>query len=796
MSKTLELIKTSNLISKILLEDKDKPLDHVLRLLGDVMLVSRAYIFKFDKRQKTMSNTHEYLAPNELQTADNPQGIRSELENLQNIPLELFPDWIPSLEQNSSLIVPDLAKSDFLPDTKKTLLDQDIQALIIAPLHFEDELKGFVGFDECKSTRIWTQEEIEFLESNVENISTYMKAQAIKLALSRSEEKLSLFINSANELFIFLDDDLNIVDLNSSAQHLFFPTSRKEEIIGVNIQKLIPPPLIALIDNLQEISQSGNALSVESSEVEIYGKPHFFHINAFRMGNGIGTAITDITLRKQMEKDLLESELKYRKLFENAPVGIFLTNSKGQALQVNSEMARIVGADSPEEAIQNFQDLAQNLYADPNQRQEFINLIVQHRKVDNYVYKAKNIKGENFWLSTTANISETFPDGSFLMEGFSSDVTNQKQAEKLILEQERLSAIGEFTSSVAHDFNNTLQGIFGNIELALLEPETNPEMAEYMSTIKKLAVDAAARIRQLQRFAGKRTNPAEYSEVDMNSVIEDAIIQTRPLWKDSIEKQGHSIQLTKKLTSNAKVKGNAGELRSVLYNIIKNSIQAMPSGGEISFLTRSTSEWVSIVIIDTGIGMTEEVKARIFQPFFTTKGFGQGKGLGMSGAYGIIKEHMGRILVKETTLGIGTSIEIELPKSLQKSEVEKRAHVDTPPVRILWVDDEPMIRKTAHSLLTKLKHVVDVAESAKIALKFLESNSYDLMITDVGMPEMNGWQLISAIEGKYPTMQIAILTGWGSEMSHNQLEEKGIQYMLSKPIELDQLKNLISRIEL
>ena len=360
ISNSLELIKTSNIISKILLEKTDRPLESILRLLGEVTKVSRAYIFKFDLDKKTMSNTYEYVAPNELQTLENPHGIRAEKNDLQNLPLEIFPDWMVYLEQKSPIIITNMDKCDFLPETKKNLIDQDIIALIVAPIYFDDKLEGFIGFDECKSTRDWTQEEIEFLESNVDNISNFMKSQLIK-------------------------------------------------------------------------------------------------------------------------QELLESEKKYRELVEKAPVGIFLSNSKGQILHINSELTRIVGANSREDVICNSQDLEFDFYENPNRRKEFIESLQKHGKVDNFICKTRKLKGKKLWISISAKIREIFPDGTFLIEGFVSDITKQKQAEKIILNQERLSAIGDFASSIAHDFNNTLQGMIGNIELVLLEPELSSEIIEYMN---------------------------------------------------------------------------------------------------------------------------------------------------------------------------------------------------------------------------------------------------------------------------------------------------------------------------
>ncbi|MHA1672326.1 MAG: hybrid sensor histidine kinase/response regulator [Promethearchaeota archaeon] len=669
MSELLQFIRTSNQVSHILLEDSDLSFQNVLQLLGNVTNVSRAYIFEIDNEKQIMFNIFEYISPEELKSPDNPRGIEPELENLQDLPLDTFPDWINILHKKNLIIVDDVSTCDFLPQSKEILMEQQIRALIVAPLFIDGELKGFVGFDECKGQRNWTQQEIEFLESNVENLANYMKTKALQSALQ-----------------------------------------------------------------------------------------------------------------------------KYKDLVDYAPIGIFITSSTGKVLELNEEMARIVGASSKEEAIKNFTQLARDLYADPKDRTRFLQEITKTGNVRNFSYLAKKLKGETMWLNSTVKIREKYPDGTFLMDGFTSDISKQKQAEKIILEQERLSAIGEFASSVAHDFNNTLQGILGNIELALLESFDNADIHDYMDTIKKLSMDAASRIRQLQRFAGKRISPSDHQSLEINEIINDAIIQTRHLWKDFALKEGNLITIEKNLEPNVIISGNAGELRSALFNIIKNSVQAMPKGGTLTFLTYSTEAHVHLVITDTGIGMNEEVKTRIFQPFFSTKGFSQGKGLGMSGVYSTIQEHHGTIRIKDSQPGKGTSIEIILEKIQIELEKPQLESVSNQQARILWVDDEEVIREFAVKSLNKFQHIIDVAQSGEDALIYLEQNKYDLLITDVGMPGMTGWDLSLKIKDKYPEMQIAVITGWGNEITPKKVEKYQVQHILSKPVEIQQLLDLITKV--
>jgi len=298
------------------------------------------------------------------------------------------------------------------------------------------------------------------------------------------------------------------------------------------------------------------------------------------------------------------------------------------------------------------------------------------------------------------------------------------------------------------------------------------------------------------RFSGKGKGPRDYDPLNLNSVVADVITQTRPLWKDESERTGAVIIIeTDYSDGDLTTEANAAELRSVLYNIIKNSVHSMPGGGTLSFKTGKTGEGIYITVSDTGTGMDEETKTRIFQPFFTTKGFGQGMGLGMSTAYTIVKEHGGEIYVKATEPGKGTSIEIILPYSKEKEKTLKNIIPGYEcPARVLWVDDEEMVRNAGKKQLEKLKHYADTAASGDEALNMLQSRQYDLMITDIGMPGMSGWQLAGKVRGKYPGMKVVVVTGWDTDVSNEDKEKYGIGYVLGKPVDLEQLNHLVAEV--
>ncbi len=376
-----------------------------------------------------------------------------------------------------------------------------------------------------------------------------------------------------------------------------------------------------------------------------------------------------------------------------------------------------------------------------------------------------------------------------------SDITQQRRAEEALIQSQRISAIGELSSGVSHDFNNSLQGVLGNIELALQE-NIPLKARDYLETTSRLVTDAASRIQQLLRFSGQSECRKDREYLRLNHVVDDVVLQTRPLWKNESEKAGITIAVEKNFVEKELgVEANVGELRSVLYNLVKNSVQAMPEGGKLIFETGETEKNVYVTVSDTGTGMDEKTKTRVFQPFFTTKGFEQGRGLGMSTSYAIIKEYGGEIYIKESVLGKGSSIEIVLPQSKRKeTKSEKGISASQGAAKVLWVDDEELIRYIAKEQFVILGHHLDLAASGEEALDLLQNNQYDLMITDIGMPNMNGWQLAERIMGHYPDMKIAAITGWGAEVSNGKKGKYGVAYTLGKPVHMAQLKNLIDQV--
>ncbi|MEI8361332.1 MAG: PAS domain S-box protein [bacterium] len=610
-------------------------------------------------------------------------------------------------------------------------------------------------------------------------------------ALQKREQayKDQFYMNSS--VILLMDQETGaIIDANEAAINFYGYT--REEIITKNISEINIMPIKEVLHLMMTVSFSkgkhfhfhhrladGSMREVEvSTSLVIFSDKKVLH-----------SIIHDITDRKFAELALKESEERYKALFMRAGDGITILTVNGCFLEVNEAFASMHGYTVDEMKGMCLKDLdTVDSYDKAPERLEkllsgeFMTFEVEHHHKAGYVFQ----------LEVAASLLQI--NGEPYVQCFHRDITERKIMESKLLESERLSAVGEMSAGVAHDFNNSLQVIYGNLELALLNYNLSDELTKLLKAARASAGDASARVRQLQRFTQKKPN-SEFVSLNLVNLIEQSIMQARPLWKDEYEHRGLQIDFVKSFAKNLYIDGDVGELGSVFHNLLKNAIEAMPNGGIITISTAQIDDEIYLSIGDSGSGMNESTRIRVFQPFFSTKGLELGRGLGMSAAYSIIRDHGGRIYVKDTGPS-GTVIEIVFP--IGKKQVNSTKCFDTTVYLIsgsvLWVDDDFAIREVAQMYVETLGHHIDVAANGKEAIEQLKKRSYDLMITDIGMPGMSGWQLAENIKGQYAKMKVVVVTGWGSDISAEEMARFGVGYVIGKPIKLDQIKNLIGEV--
>lgn len=362
---------------------------------------------------------------------------------------------------------------------------------------------------------------------------------------------------------------------------------------------------------------------------------------------------------------------------------------------------------------------------------------------------------------------------------------------------DKMAALGELSFGVAHNVNNTLTGILGRAQLILRT--TDPEkIAAGIQLIVKSAEDGAQIIKRIQNFARQRPN-REFEVLSVAELLRDVYEMTRPRWESRAETA--AISLILHTDSAAHVMGDPVELREVLVNIIFNAIDAMPDGGEIRMSAQESSDAVILTIVDTGTGMPPEVKSRLFDPFFTTKGKA-GTGMGLAVSFGIVRRHNGSIGV-ESEVGRGTTFRISLPLAAGSSS--SSTHFGSTAadrsaggrkVRVLVVDDEAAVREVLSDSLMAEGCEVVVAENGQAALDLYDQHNgqFDAVFTDIGMPDMSGWELATAIRRRSETVSLAIISGWADAISRDTRNAVKADWVVSKPFDINRICEIAGEI--
>jgi CheY-like chemotaxis protein len=330
--------------------------------------------------------------------------------------------------------------------------------------------------------------------------------------------------------------------------------------------------------------------------------------------------------------------------------------------------------------------------------------------------------------------------------------------------------------------------VLGRIQL-LKKQIKDPLILSSLDMIEKSALDGASKVRKIQEFSRPKEGSLD-EVIDLNKLLQEVVEITRPKWDIAAKIKGILIEPVLALEKNLFIYGDSSDLRNAFTNIIFNAVDAMPEGGALSIKSHYHNNQVVIEFMDTGIGMTEEVQEKIFDPFFTTKGV-LGTGLGMSEVWGIIKRHNGRITIN-SHVGKGTIIRLFL--TLAEKPVEQdiaQINRQIEPCNILVVDDEEYILEIMKELLTELGHTVTTFSSAPKALDNFKQNRYDIVLTDLGMPEMNGLEMATKIKEFSPQTLVIMMSGWGLSLDEKNTSNV-IDYIINKPFSVEKIVFIIS----
>jgi PAS domain S-box-containing protein len=367
------------------------------------------------------------------------------------------------------------------------------------------------------------------------------------------------------------------------------------------------------------------------------------------------------------------------------------------------------------------------------------------------------------------------------------DITAEREIESQMHQAEKLTALGQLAGGIAHDFNNLLQAILGYAQLMKQNPDNSALIERSLTVVESAAMDGSETVRRIQQFARLRPDE-QLIGVDINQIVQDAYAITRPRWEEKRSRESLPLDLDLDLKAEALIQGRPAALCEVLTNLILNAMDAMPTGGRLTIATRHGEHHVRVTITDTGIGMAETVKQRIFEPFFTTKA-DEGTGLGLSMTYSIVHRHRGEIHV-DSEPGKGTTFTLTFPIASESAgpDATPRSEGARRLLRVLVVDDNAQVLSTLAEMMRRVGHTVTPAITARGALDDYRPGQFDVVVTNIGMAEMNGWafaERLRAIDGRVPLL---FITGWGlREEDQTRLAALGVHRCLFKPVRPEDL---------
>ncbi len=369
-------------------------------------------------------------------------------------------------------------------------------------------------------------------------------------------------------------------------------------------------------------------------------------------------------------------------------------------------------------------------------------------------------------------------------------IMKRKKMEDALLQSEKLKSIGTITAGISHEFNNILAIISGNVQLMLEDYKDNEKLSNTLNVIMKATRDGSEISCKMNDFASIEVDTTEYVTNNVCALIKQSIEFTMPRWKNMAQANGLNYHMDMENVGGAlEVSCNPTEIRGVFVNIIHNALEAMPDGGRITFSTWDEDGVAYVSISDTGKGMTEEVKKKVFDPFFTTRR-PKGTGLGMSEVYSILSRHNGKIEVN-SEIGRGSTFTLQLPIVTEAdgiSEVPETEQVsENSGLHILVIDDEESICNILDKFLSSKGHMVRTVDNGAEAIILAEVNNYDLVLCDLVMPEVFGYDVIKALNGLERRPKIGIITGWGEKLKSMEDENIKVDFILKKPFAFSEI---------
>jgi PAS domain S-box-containing protein len=497
---------------------------------------------------------------------------------------------------------------------------------------------------------------------------------------------------------------------------------------------------------------------------------------------GAVQVLRDLTEKHRVEAEVETAGSLLKNLVDAAYDAVYATDLDGRFLWANKRAAELLGYVTDSLAGQSF---LQSIHPDDL---DCVRSNLNRASLgEAQRYEMRYLAADGTERSALMTNSPIYAEGEIAgILAVMRDVTEERLVNEQTMRSDKLRALGQLASGVAHNFNNSLTAVLGYTQMVQTEI-TDVRLTKYLDTVEKAALDAAKMVQRIQNFARQRQDEPS-TAADINQIVKDALDLTRSRWKDDARAAGVQYDIIFRPAENAVVTCDQSAVREVFVNIIINALDAMPDGGRLTITATLEVEGISVAFSDSGCGMSEDIRRRIFEPFYTTKGL-KGYGMGLAVSFGIIERHGGEIKVKSDP-GRGSTFSLRLP--LKRPSLEEEIPEAAPGARsasVLVVDDELPIRMLLADLLRARGHKVLTAEDGLAGLRAIEGSRFDLVITDLSMPGADGWTLVNEVRRRWPGTKLVMVTGYGgfADVAVSGGDTSLVDALISKPFNIGEI---------
>ncbi|MCP9492827.1 MAG: PAS domain S-box protein [Pyrinomonadaceae bacterium MAG19_C2-C3] len=754
--------------------------------LGRALNASRTYIRLYHPAQEEVPVIHEY-------TAHGVAPLTPESSSFGNV----FGQFLTQTQ--TCIVINDAANyadgsDEYSAHIRRNAIERQALSQVFCPVVVQGRFRGVLCIHQTDYVRQWTKNEVALVEAVAAQLATGIgQAELFEMVQRAKHEWETTFDAMSDGVFIF-DASRRLVRANRVGAQL--EDSYPHLLLGKKCCDILRAADTDSECIVERTMAEGRAVTIEVTPERLQ-RPLLVSVAPVKENGviiNVVCTVRDMSELREIEAIAREQQSLLVNILESAAEAIFAVDPRGFFQWCNGAtsaisgyaMEDIIGRHHLELITEEDRDMARKAF-----EKSLGGVPV--------TYEARYHTSDGARRCALFNNAPLRIDGSITgVLGIVRDITEDKLTQERVLQSDKLRALGQLASGVAHDFNNSLAAIIGRAQL-LSRQITNPRLHENLDVIQKAAEDAAATVRRIQTFASQ-TGDRDFEPVNVQTLLRDAIELTRTRWQNEARADGLEYIVDLDAPEDLPAMGSPSELREIFVNLIVNAIDAMPNGGQLTVRGRCTSaSTIEIGFSDNGTGMSDEVRARIFEPFYTTKGL-DGTGLGLFVSYGIVERHAGTISVSSQPLR-GATFTITLPLETNPApRHEAPASIQTKTsnaLTILIVDDEDIVRATLADMATMLGHNVIEATNGQTGLELLATHDFDVVFTDLSMPGMDGWEFAREVKAARHDMKVVMITGYGATIGDERGrvgDEPIVDEIIGKPFDFQTIADLLDKI--